>query len=102
MNDRGFTRMGRARDAAPGSAPVTLLVLRPGSAPARIVPPDPLAAGREPRLRSAASRGRPDHVAGDWLVAERGAHRPAGRRRRPAATQDGRNTHPGRRPEPRL
>ena len=58
-SDRGFNVDGRTSVAAPGSAPVTLLVLRAGTAPARIVAPDPCAAGGEPGLRPAAPAAGP-------------------------------------------
>src|SRR5918995_7433329 len=70
------------------SAPVTLLVLGAGAAPAWVVPSDPLPAGRETGLRSAGTDRRSDAVARHGLIAERGAHRATRRWRRWSTAQD--------------
>src|SRR6476469_9044582 len=91
----GLTWVGRT-NAMPGSSPVALLVFRAGTAPARIVAADPLAARGEPWLRAARADGRAATLAGDGLIAERRPHRPGGRGRWRTAAPDGRATHRGR------
>src|SRR5690349_20724302 len=67
------------------SAPVTLLVLRPRTAPARVVAADPRAARREPRLGTARRRA----TARDGLVTQRLGHGTWRRRARPTAQDRG-------------
>ena len=80
-------RSGRSVACVWRSAPVTLLVLRAGSAPARIVAPDPGTARGEAGLRSAAEEPVP-LPRSHRLVTERLAHRTRRRGCRRSTAQD--------------